>query len=579
MNKLVFSLISLMLLFSACNYLKTKDEKITIRGWNILSDHTPTAYRTLNASPGYKVNHLQLSHDICHNLRDVKHQWNRNIVNGLTKKAHELGIQEVVVWDHALYDLEYYPDRFKVNDTTQINLDNPKFWQWFKNDYRKMLDKVPEIDGIVLTFIETGARVENQYSEVLKSPEEKLAALVDSVASLVVKERHMKLYIRSFMSNRSELSNMMNCFDLIKTPGIVVMAKETPHDFFVTHPVSSWIKDIPFPVVIEFDCAHEYNGQGVVASIFPELHMERWKYYQALPNVIGYSIRTDRYKTTSIIGTPAEINLYAIHKSTENPEIDIDQVSESFIAEKFDSVAIQHLKPLFKLAPEIILSSFYTLGLNTSRHSELNFDYRSIYTRHVSGRWLNNPEITIEHGVNKQFHYWSDIVNHLAPAKYKYPKSANLNELYEVFQNNWLLPEELMDSTYLSYVLIEKKHGIDLAEKAMQIIKEAKVHCTSSGNFNTIYHTFNRTLMSARLRKAYAQVYYGQRIWNRGEAFQNENLRQLISDGMDEIVVVSEQISSYRRGGASGQYNWKNDAEIALDLVDDVNKNNILAEK
>ena len=582
MDKRILIFLALLIFFTSCKNKKEELQfrnKIEIRAWNILTDHTPTAYKTLNASVHYPVNQLQLSHEICHNLKDVKHQWNRNIVNGLTQKAHELGIPEVVVWDHALYNIDYYPNRFKVNDTTQINLDNPKFWLWFKRDYRRMLNKIPDVDGIVLTFIETGARVENQYSEILKTPEEKLAALVDSVASVVVKERNLKLYVRSFMHKRSELSNLMNCFDLIKTPGIVVMAKETPHDFFITHPVSSWIKDIPFPVIVEFDCAHEFNGQGIVASIFPETHLKRWQHYQTLPNVIGYSVRTDRYKNTSIIGTPAEINLYAISKSTENLEIGIDEIFESFIAEKFDSTAIQHLKPLFELAPEIMLSSFYTLGLNTTYHSKLNFDYRSIYTRHVSGRWLTNQEITIEHGVNQQFHYWSDIVNHLAPAKHKQAEGTNLEELYEVFQNNWLQPEELMDSTYLEYVLAEKDHGVRLAKKAMRIINEAKAYCTDSGNFNSIYHTFNRTLMSAKLRKSYAQVYYAQRIWNRGEDFQTEYIKDLISEGLGEIVLVSEQITTYRRGGASGQYDWKKDADIALNLVDEVNRTNILAEK
>uniref|UniRef100_UPI00321755EC hypothetical protein n=1 Tax=uncultured Draconibacterium sp. TaxID=1573823 RepID=UPI00321755EC len=579
MNKLILTVIFFAFLFVACKQNNPAEEKIKIRGWNILTDHTPTAFKTLKAATGYNVNHLQLSHDICHNLKDVKHQWNRNIVNRITTDAHEMGIPEVVVWDHALYNLDYYPDRFKVNDTTLIDLDNPKFWEWFKTDYRKMLDKVPEIDGIVLSFSETGARVEDQYSEVLKSPAEKLAALVDSVASVVVKERNMKLYIRSFMYDGSEVLALKKCFDLIKTPGIVVMAKETPHDFFVTHPVSKWIKDIPFPVIIEFDCAHEFNGQGIVASIFPETHMERWKYYQDLPNVIGYSIRTDRYKNTTIVGTPSEINLFAIAKSTENPDIEIGEVIEGFIAGKFDSAAINYLKPLFEIAPEIILSSFYTLGLNTTNHSGLNFDYQSIYTRHVSGCWLDNPEIKIAHGVDRSFHYWSDVVNHLAPVKYKLPETNNLNGLCEVFENNWLQPEELMDTVYLNYILTEKQHGVELAEKAMQIINESKVHCTNSENFNSIYHTFNRTLMSAKLRKAYAQVYFSQRIWNRGDDFQTEALQEQIMQGLDEIVTVSEQITAYRRGGASGQYDWKNDATIALDLVDEINKTNILAEK
>ncbi|MCD6355079.1 MAG: hypothetical protein J7L95_05975, partial [Prolixibacteraceae bacterium] len=543
---------------------------------NILSDHLPTALKTLKATKNYHVNQLQLSHKICHNLKDVKYQWNRNIVNILTKKAHETGIPEVVVWDHALYELEYYPDRFKLKNTGLINLDDPKFWKWLKADYRKMLDKIPEVDGIVLTFIETGARVEKQYSEKLKTPQEKLAALVDSVASVVVTERKLKLYIRSFMYNRNELGNLMRCFKLIKCPDIVVMAKETPHDFFITHPVSRWIQDIPFPVIIEFDCAHEFNGQGIVASIFPETHLKRWKYYQQLPNVIGFSIRTDRFGKTSILGKPSEINLFAIHEATKNPSITIDEITEKFIAGKYDSAAVSYLKPVFDMAPKIMLSSFYTLGLNTTNHSKLDFDYRSIYTRHVSGRWMDTPEIFIAHGVNKNFHYWRDIVNHLAPAKRKLPEGTNLEELPEVFENNWIQPEELMDTTYLNDVLTEKDFGIQRAKEAIIKINAAKPFVSSARSFNMLYHTFNRTLMSAQLRKAYAEVYYGRRIWNRGEAFQSSRLKQLIADGTEQLKLVSEQIKHYRRKGAVGQYDWANDANIALKLVADVEKSGIL---
>lgn len=569
----------ILLIFSACSDKKVPEDKIKIFGWNILTDHTPTALRTLEATQNYQVNHLQLSHEICHDLKDVKHQWNRNIVNNLTERAHELGIPEVVVWDHALYNLDYYPDRFKIKDSGLLNLDDPDFWEWVKADYRKMLDEIPEVNGIVLTFIETGARVENQYSEVLNTPQEKLAALVDSVASVIVNERHLKLYLRSFMYNKNELNNLMQCFSLIKCQDIVVMAKETPHDFFVTHPTSWWIEDIPFPVIIEFDATHEFNGQGIVASFFPGVHLKRWEYYQKLSNVIGFSIRTDRYGKTSILNRPPEINLFAIYEATKNPDIGIDEVTEKFIAEKYDSTLIPYLKPVFDMAPEIIQSSYYTLGLNTTNHSSLDFNYRSIYTRHVSGRWMDAPEIHINHGIDKTFHYWKDVVNHLAPAKVKQAEGTNLKEIPEVLENNWIQAEELMDSTYLNYVLIEKKYGIELAEKALADINIAKPYFTDARGFNQIYHTFNRTLMSARLRKAYAQVYYSQRIWNRGEDFQNEQLRELIKQGVEEIKTVSTEMKNYRRKGPVGQYDWVEDADIAMKLATDVQNSGILKQK
>ena len=62
----------------------------------------------------------------------------------------------------------------------------------------------------------------------------------------------------------------------------------------------------------------------------------------------------------------------------------------------------------------------YILGTNAAKHSSMDYDpYSSSYDRHVSGRWLEPPVVFVEHGINKEFHYWKDIINHIAPARFK----------------------------------------------------------------------------------------------------------------------------------------------------------------
>ena len=63
---------------------------------------------------------------------------------------------------------------FKTGPHGTLNMDNPAFWEWFKQDYRGMLDLIPEIDGLVLTFIETGAYADND-------PVRMVDALVESL--------------------------------------------------------------------------------------------------------------------------------------------------------------------------------------------------------------------------------------------------------------------------------------------------------------------------------------------------------------------------------------------------------------
>ncbi len=576
MNKTypIFIVVILALLFGCkTNY----EEKIQIYGWRILTDRTQTAIATIEASKNYKVNQLQLSNDICNSLRDVKKQWNRNIVNTLTKKAHDAGIPEVLVWDQALYDLNYYPERFRLNGL--LNLDDPEFWRWLSDDYNKMLDKIPEIDGIVLTLNDSDNKVEDQFSVVLKLPEEKLAAFIDSLASVVVIQRNMKLYLRGNVENEETSPILIAALSMIKSTGIEFMAKEPAIDFWSPLPVSEKIREIPLPVIIDFDCTHENEGQGNVASLFPEVHLKRWKYYVRFPNVIGFSVRTDSYGRTSILTRPPEVNLFAIYEATKNPDKGIDEVLDNYLLMRYDTTAAPFFKTAFELAPDIILSTYFTLGLSTSTDSRPDFDFKPVPDKTVFKSWLQNPVVHIQHNVNMDFNYWSDLINHLAPAENKIAEGKFANEFPDVFKNNLVQPEELMDTIYLNYILTEKQFGIDQTLKAIAAINEAKPYCTDSRIFNRIYHTFSRTLLAARLRKAYAQVYYAKRIWNRGEEFQTENVRTLITTGVEELEAVSEDIKNYRRKGPVGSYEWENDADLAMKLVRETKNSGILVQK
>ena len=44
----------------------------SVRGWTILSDSVPDARTTIAAAPAYHINHLQLSHQIISDLREIK---------------------------------------------------------------------------------------------------------------------------------------------------------------------------------------------------------------------------------------------------------------------------------------------------------------------------------------------------------------------------------------------------------------------------------------------------------------------------------------------------------------------------
>lgn len=78
-----------------------------IRGWTILSDREDDAQAVIAAAPAFQINHLQLSHLIVNDLREIREPERRAKIRRLVDAAHAAGIQEVVLWDHALYDLDY----------------------------------------------------------------------------------------------------------------------------------------------------------------------------------------------------------------------------------------------------------------------------------------------------------------------------------------------------------------------------------------------------------------------------------------------------------------------------------------
>ena len=535
-----------------------------IRGWIILSDDMSAAVRTIKAAKEYDINQLQLSHEIIHDLREIKNEKVCAQVNELVNMAHSEGINEVLLWDHSLYDIDYYPERFRTGTGGTIDLDNPEFWEWLKDDYRQMLDRVLEVDGLVLTFIETGAYAEKQFSKKMKSPEEKLAAVVNAISDVLIGEGKKKLYIRTFAYSEEEYKGTTGCIEYLKYDEVTLMMKETPHDFFLTHPDNHYIQKMNRPVIVEFDLGNEYSGQGVVANTWPEHVMKRWNSYIHCPNVTGYVARTDRYGNTSIVNTANAIQLYALKRMTEDPKIFVDRVYDEFIESEYGKAALLPVKKAFQKAFDIATSVFYTLGTNLTDHSSLNYENNKWgYSRHVSGRWIDPPVVRVEHDVNRTFHYWKDIINHIAPVQFKSWFSPSFVEVKGIFEKRWIDVDEKMDSLYYRYIVTEKRYGVRLAAEALSEIEKTK-SVLDSVVYNELQQLFYRTYLTATLHEAVCTAYYGIRIYTRDKKLHPKMLKEDILSALERITLTADEMTQMRGSYPIGQYNWLNDARMAL---------------
>ncbi|MFH5830916.1 hypothetical protein [Halalkalibaculum sp. DA384] len=534
-----------------------------VKGWMILSDNEEEGLYVIENADRYDINHLQISHHVIHSLRHVRDDRRRRIARRFTDAAHKQGIQEVVFWDRALHNMDYYPDRFKTGPDSTLNLDNPEFWDWFKNDYRQLLDLAPDIQGLILTFIETGARVEDQYSEKMTTNHQKLAAVVNAVADVVIEERGMNLYARTFSYTHEEYENIVGAIELFDHPGIRLMMKETPHDFFLTHPNDFFAGTIDRPTIMEFDPTGEFNGQGIIANTWPGHILYRWSDLLERDHIIGYVARTDRYGDTRIVGRPTEINLWALKRYFEDQSLTADDIYEEFIFMRYGEEAYPHIRAAFENAFDIITSVLYTLGTNTANHSRLNYDpYSSHWARHVSGKWLDPPIAKVEHGVNKEFHYWKDLVNTLAPAWAK-KGGTQLEEISWVLENGWLDESENMNETYLDHIITEKEYGIRLAEESLRHIEKVE-SLVPETEYEKLYQYFERTLLTAQLHRQVAAAYFGFRIYARGEEFRTESLMNETRVALKQIPEIAQKIKMYPHEVQVGQWNWREDADQAI---------------
>ncbi len=534
-----------------------------IRGWMLLSDRMEDNLRVIERATDYNINHLQLSHSIIHDLWHVRKPGQLNMVRKLTDAAHQAGIQEVVLWDRTLYSMSYYPDQFRTGPNKTIDLDNPAFWEWFKNDYRQMLDMVPRIQGLILTFIETGARIERQHSEMLKTDSEKLAAAVNAVADVVIRERGLNLYVRTFAYDHKEYERITGAIELFERDEIRLMMKETPHDFFLLHPQDVYAGQFNRPTLMEYDIAGEYNGQGIILNTWPQYILGRAKDYLQRDHIAGYVARVDRYGDTRIIDRPSEINLWALKCVHEDLAVTTEQVYQQFISQRYGSAAVPHLQAAFSNAFDIVTGVLYTLGTSTANHSALDYDpYRSNWTRHVSGKWLDPPIARVGHGVNKEFHYWRDVVNTLAPVWAK-AGGPQLAEIPWVLEKGWLdQKNELMNEQYLRYVLTQRDHAITLIRESLQHVQAARPSL-SEKDYNDVYHHLMHTLLTARIHRAVSAAYWGFRIYARGQEYRTCYVLQETRQGLTDIQGVAAEIDAYPVKPPSGQWNWRKDADAA----------------
>ncbi|MFL5619165.1 MAG: hypothetical protein ACJ79A_12340 [Gemmatimonadaceae bacterium] len=273
-----------------------------------------------------------------------------------------------------------------------------------------------------------------------------------------------------------------------------------------------------------------------------------------------------------LVGHPAEIDLYALARVVEDPNVTADRVSADFITAHDGAAARPFVARAFRNAFDIVTSNLYTLGTNVANHSRLDYDgYSSSYARHVSGKWIEPPVAHVRHGVNRGLHYWRDVVDRIAPPSAKEPKGAQWSEVPWVRDSGWIHPGERMDEATLRMVLTEKRWGVAKAKESLHAIEDGR-GVLRPADYRELHALFERTLLTARLHEGVASAYYGFRIWTRGDSARTTEVRRAIRTGLAEIAEVSAAMRAYPTPPPVGQWEWAKDADQAMKYHDWISK-------
>jgi hypothetical protein len=250
----------------------------------------------------------------------------------------------------------------------------------------------------------------------------------------------------------------------------------------------------------------------------------------------------------------------------ENPDLSEDQIYVNYISSVYGEKAVPNLKPAFQNAFDIVTSSLYTLGLCMANHSSLSCDYPSIYNRYVSGRWMKDPVFWLGHNVNKEYHYYKDIVNHLAPKHLKEKNARLFEEDPFLLQTDWIQAAEMMNKSFLQDIITEKDYSVALSDTSLMQISKVK-DLLRPGQYHELYQTFYRTKVKAKISRGACKAYFSYRIWAGFPEERNQVLLDIFWEGINEMVAMKEIIVNEFELSPRGQWTWERDIKTVNEYV------------
>jgi hypothetical protein len=336
-------------------------DPLPVRGWLVHSPDRAYLERVLKAAEGYRINHLELSHDVIMNADQIPASAERaRLIEEVAAAAAKRGIK-TYIWGHELNVRGADPELDPGSDAGRA------FWEGRRAAYEQALTRCPSLAGVVLMFGSSPTEVwdlpgRDAFWKDLPMPG-RVRFVTDQVRAGVVTKARKELFVRDFNHGPRQLAWLTEA--LRDCPDVTVVSKAEPQDFQPFYPHSPSIGAVGKTAqILEIDLNGEYWGQSLV----PVSQVEYLRY--RLRHGAGQKVRgaVGRIDTGSnaALGTPGEINLFAFSRLLEDPEASEQTIYDEWLEKRYglkpETEAARTLQSILTRTFPMAKKMYYTRG-------------------------------------------------------------------------------------------------------------------------------------------------------------------------------------------------------------------------
>lgn len=389
-----------------------------------------------------------------------------------------------------------FPPKFINSHQKGVDLDDQETWNLLSAQLSEVSTSIPNLKGFILLFSEA----KNPFWTLAMSKPLEDYFLRAFHTALEVARKYGKNIIADAFFNppRQHEEAFVRALQMMpRSDDFLVWSQHTWGDWGALIPNLSLSDANPHPVILAFDTCGEVWGQGTIPLCQVDFMKE--EYLEALhrgANIAGLAGTFDWWETKrgiTIAGTPNEVNLAAMRRLIENPNIDPKQIYDEWTINQYGQGTEKYLTPALRRSFEVVLKSRQVL---------------SVWALEWPKSYLAPPD-----WINFSLDYHS-------------PKNYDPSPLNKKLHGLVNGPTE--DS--LKEILAEKEEAIKLSEGALNLVEQAK-NFLKPEDYDLLHGQFLMERDESNLLKPYFEVFFRLKILKeRNDKNQLPSMKTLIQE-------------------------------------------------